>query len=277
MVRLSFSRLIPICLAFGLGFPAIIAPAQALERETIPVNVDGTTINVYLYLPEGKGPFPLLIMSHGSPRNGAGRERVGANTLSSQAETYAQSGVAVAVPVRRGYGGIGQWEEDYGSCEAPDYYRAGRATARDIRAALNMVKTHAGIDRARIALIGISAGGFGSVAAGSEGGVKAVINFAGGRGSRGPDDVCKEDLLVSAMARFGRGAKVPELWVYSSNDHFFGPALAQRMFKAFNGAGGRASFIEAPAYGFDGHGYFSDIAAWKPTVDNFLRQVGFLR
>ena len=247
------------------------------ERETVPVTVDGTMINAYLYMPDGKGPFPLLVMSHGSPRDGNGRSRYGAGTLSNEAKAFADGGIAVAVPVRRGYGGIGEWAEAYGPCERPDYYTAGLQTARDIRATVATLKQRKDIDPARIALIGHSAGGFGSVAAGAGGGVKAVVNFAGGRGSRGPDDVCDDPSLVRAMARYGASSRAPELWVYSENDHFFGPDLARRMLAAFNGAGGRASFIAAPAYGSDGHHYFGAVSSWKPQVDQFLRQVGFLR
>jgi hypothetical protein len=69
---------------------------------------------------------------------------------------------------------------------------------------------------------------------------------------------------------------VPELWIYSQNDHYFGPTLAHRLFDAFTKAGGQATFVAAPAYGDDGHKYFDDVASWKPAVDGFLRQIGFL-
>ncbi|MBY0611573.1 MAG: alpha/beta fold hydrolase [Beijerinckiaceae bacterium] len=273
MSRTSASRL----LALWLLAASLSAPASALERETVPVTVEGTTINAYLYLPEGKGPFPLLVMSHGSPRDGNGRSGYGAGTLSAEAKAFAESGVAVAVPVRRGYGGIGEWAEAYGPCDRPDYYRAGVETARDIRATVAALKQRRDIDPARIALIGHSAGGFGSVAAGAGGGVRAIVNFAGGRGSRGPDDVCAQEKLVEAMSRYGASSRAPELWVYSQNDHFFGPDLARRMHAAFTSAGGKATFIAAPAYGSDGHHYFGAVSSWKPEVDAFLKRTGILK
>jgi hypothetical protein len=63
------------------------------------------------------------------------------------------------------------------------------------------------------------------------------------------------------------------LWVYAENDHFFGPALAQRFRDAFVGAGGKVTFVKAPAFGADGHHLFSSagIPVWAPLVDDFLK------
>ncbi len=58
------------------------------------------------------------------------------------------------------------------------------------------------------------------------------------------------------------------------NDKYFGPDLAHRMYNAFTAAGGRAQFIDAPAFGRDGHQLFSAAGAaiWTPMVDGFLRE-----
>jgi dienelactone hydrolase len=132
-------------------------------------------------------------------------------------------------------------------------------------------------DGTRIVLAGQSAGGFGSIAAASQPfeGVVAVVNFAGGRGSMGPDQVCRGDRLVEAMARYGERTRVPALFVYSSNDRFFGPGLARAMHSAFAAAGATADFIEAPATGNDGHVYFARrMDDWAPRVESFLKRVG---
>jgi dienelactone hydrolase len=250
--------------------------ASAFERSTLTAEVEGTSIDVYLYRPDGAGPFPLIILSHGSPRSPRDRAGFGAGTMRAQAEAYAASGVAVAVPIRRGYGGNGEWAEGYGGCDHPDYYRAGLASARDLDAARAVAAAQPGVDGSRIVLMGVSAGGWASVAAATSGGVRGVVSFAGGRGSSGPDEVCGEDQLVGAAGRYGAASRAPELWIYSQNDHFFGPALARKMFAAFTGAGGRATFLAAPPYGEDGHKYIADIGSWKPQVDRFLRQIGFL-
>lgn len=272
------------CLVSWLFLSAALSPAHAAPRAanapaeviTLKASSGGVEIPVYLHMPTGSGPFPLIVMSHGSPRDAERRSRLGPQTMAAQAEDYARSGIAVAVPIRRGYGGNGQWAEAYGGCQAGNYTPAGLASAADIRAAMNVAKAQAGIDASRVVLMGHSAGGFGSVAAGGTGGIKGVVNFAGGRGSRGPNDVCQEDKLVAAMGRYGASARAPQLWVYSQNDLFFGPALASRMYDAFTKAGGRATFVSAPAHGFDGHEYFFG-GSWRGTVDPFLRRIGFLR
>lgn len=270
---------IALCLSLSVkGAVAAPRPANApAEVIALSANVGGTVIPVYLHMPAGAGPFPLLVMSHGSPRDAERRSRLGANTLAEQAQAYTQKGVAVAVPIRRGYGGNGAWAENYGGCAAGNYGPAGLASAADIRAAMNIAKAQPGIDAGRVVLLGHSAGAFGSVAAGGTGGIKGVVAFAAGRGSRGPNDVCQEDKLVAAMGRYGAAARAPQLWVYAENDLFFGPALAKRLYEAFTKAGGRATFVAAPAYGFDGHDYFRAVSSWQPTVDSFLKRVGFFR
>lgn len=271
-------------LVSALVLAASLSPACAASRPasapaeviTLKAASGGMEIPIYLHMPAGAGPFPLLVMSHGSPRDAERRSRLGSQTLSAQAEDYARSGVAVAVPIRRGYGGSGPWAENYGGCAVGNYTSAGLASAQDIRAALTVAKSQAGIDASRVVLIGVSAGGFGSVAAGGTGGIKGVVNFAGGRGSRGPNDVCQEEKLVAAMGRYGGSARAPQLWIYAENDLFFGPQLARRMYDAFTRSGGRATFIAAPSHGFDGHEYFYS-GSWRATVDPFLKRIGVLR
>jgi len=179
--------------------------------------------------------------------------------------------------MRRGYGASGgDLAERSGPCDNPDYVRSGRTTADDIKAAMIALGKRSDVDATRIIAVGQSAGGLGSVAlaADAPSGLVAVINFAGGRGSRADYDVCKEDRLVNAFRTFGKTSRVPMLWVYTANDHFFEPRLAEKFYGAFTAAGARAEFVRAPAFGKDGHGLFSaaGIPRWTPYVDAFLTQ-----
>jgi len=265
------------CLAALLALACASSWAQWTES-VIVAPIDGTSIEVTVYRPSGRGPFPLAVLSHGSPRNAAQRRTNGRQRLVPQSEAFLALGYAVIVPTRRGYGRSGgDFAEDYGRCTNADFVAAGLETARDIRAAVDAVRSESWIDAKHIVLVGQSAGGFGSVAASSApfDGLIAVVNFAGGRGSQSPDYVCSESRLVDAMARYGSGARVPQLWIYSENDHFFPQPLAHRMHDAFVGAGGKAQWITAPAVGDDGHLYFSrKVNDWAPRVEDFLKRAG---
>lgn len=271
----------PPCLVYVLaallGLVLTASQAGAQARSTLVADVGGRTIEIHLYRPATTGRAPLLILSHGSPGDPEQRGRMGPDTLGRQAEALVREGFAVAVPIRRGYGGQGEWAEGFGRCADPDYAAAALATAQDIRAAITAATQEPGIDASRVVLIGHSAGGWGSLAAASQGGVLGVVSFAGGRGSRGPDQVCAEEKLVAAAARFGRETRVPELWIYSRNDRLFGPDLAGRLRDAFVGAGGRAELVIAEPYRQDGHRYVDAISSWLPEVRDFLHRIGALR
>jgi len=265
-----------LALAAVMAVPA--ARAWAAVEEVVKADVDGVAIDVTIFRPAGTGPHPLAVLSHGSPRSADERRRGGRIRFETQSEAFVARGFAVAVPTRRGYGESGgDWAEGYGRCGDPDYVAAGRESARDIRAAVDALRADATIDAGRIVLVGQSAGGWASIAAASEPlpGLVAVVNFAGGRGSRGPDDVCREDRLAAAAATYGRTSRVPQLWVYTENDRYFGPALSRRMHEAFVAAGGRAIFVLAPAFRSDGHAFFAKgTAQWLPQIDAFLGSLG---
>jgi pimeloyl-ACP methyl ester carboxylesterase len=251
---------------------------ESVMRVPVLAGVEQAYIEMTVFKPEGAGPFPVLVLSHGSPRSAEARRAEGRQRMAAQSERFVAMGFAVLVPTRRGYGESGgEWAEAYGRCSAPDYYTAGLETARDLRAAVDAVRGEPWADTARVVLAGQSAGGFGSVAgaSGAFEGLVGVVNFAGGRGSLAPGQVCGEEQLVEAMVRYGSGTRVPQLWIYSRNDRFFGPALAHRMHAAFIQSGGSAEFVEAPAIGLDGHGYFARaMDDWAPRVERFLARIG---
>lgn len=271
-------RRLLVATLLALALPAQAALDESVLRVPVVAGLEQAYIEVTVFKPKGAGPFPIVVLSHGSPRSAEDRRREGRQRLLAQSAQFVAMGYAVLVPTRRGYGESGGgWAETYGTCRDPDYHAAGLETARDLRAAVDAVRGAAWADTGRVVLAGQSAGGFGSVAAASQpfDGLLAVVNFAGGRGSQGPDDVCGEARLVEAMGRYGRGSRVPGLWIYSVNDRFFGPALARRMHHAFVQSGGEAEFFEAPATGLDGHGYFAgSMHHWVPRVQAFLKRAG---
>ncbi len=266
--------------ALACAVPATAATAEFMYRAPVASGDRIDHIDVTVFRPEGAGPFPVVVLSHGSPRSADERRRAGRQRMAAQSRVFVEMGFAVLVPTRRGYGESGgEWAEAYGTCTDPDYFTAGLESARDLRAAVDAVRREPWADTSRVVLAGQSAGGWASVAAASQPfqGLVAVVNFAGGRGSLGPNEVCGESRLVEAMARYGSQARVPALFVYSVNDLFFGPSLARRMFAAFTGSGARADFVQAPPQVGDGHGYFARaMRDWSPRVARFLRKLGAL-
>jgi dienelactone hydrolase len=257
---------------------------------TVPLTLKGVfgekTVNLVAteYRPVGAGPFPAIVLSHGSPSPPA--DRVGyTGKFPVASEVFVKWGFVVLSPLRRGYGKTGgAWEEGFGTCNGPFYVEAGLETARDIRAAVMYLRERPGVDRDRIVLVGQSAGGWGSLAAASESDlpIRGVVNFAGGRGGRQggiANNNCAPERLVAAAGTLGKRTKLPTLWLYTTNDQFFAPELSRRMYEAYTDGGGRATYHLLPAIGADGHGLISmkdGVPLWEDKVATFLREIGVL-
>jgi dienelactone hydrolase len=281
-----FHSLLP-GLALLLLTAAAAAPAMAditVSEIRIPMTAKGmfsdarVELAATVYKPEGAGPFPLMLMNHGAPRSKEDFPKV-KNFFSWQARYFAQRGFVVINPVRRGYGASdGPWAENYFTCGNPDYIFAGSESAKDIRAALDYGRAQPYVDANHVVLLGQSAGGFGVLALSSQNppGVIGTISFAGGRGSRGPDDVCNDKKLVAAFRHYASTTHVPMLWFYSENDRFFGPALARRMGRAYQDGGVDLDLEIVPPDGDDGHNFFrgkSNLAVWAPVTEAFFRKL----
>jgi dienelactone hydrolase len=270
--------------------PLIIPPVpspQLNERVIhIPMTAPGPSgtrrlaLEATLYKPDGPGPFPLVVLSHGTPRNPQWRVAQGRLTYSLQSWKFVSMGFAVVIPMRRGYGhSQGSYAEDEGPLDRAHFYQAGVESARDLRATVEYVSTLPFIDGKRLVLAGHSSGGFASLILASRGlpGVKGIINFNGGRGS---SQRCNHSpgRLIEACARAGRTTRAPTLWIYAENDSYFPPWLAREMYAAFRRAGGRAEFVMLPPFREEGHFLFTDLqglAWWTPVVNRFLNDLGF--
>lgn len=274
---------IAVALIGWIGAHSLTAsPANAHDYRyvTIPFQPpNGATVQLYTLevVPTGSGPFPLAVISHGSPRIATDATTMSPGAYQAVANWFADHGYAVVIPMRRGFGQTsGKMVEGIGPCDKPDYVNAGLTGANDIQGVARYMQTQAFIDPRRVVLVGHSAGGWGSVAAASRSppGVVAVISFAGGRGSYAPDRVCTESAEIEAARKFGSTTHVPSLWIYSENDHFFGPALARGMFDAYRDAGNvPATFVAAPHCSVDGHQLITRCPGdWHDVVEAFLRQ-----
>ncbi|MGX1166088.1 dienelactone hydrolase [Bradyrhizobium sp. USDA 372] len=263
------------------------APARAAEFYTedlrIPMAEAGPQgLEAFLVRPAGTKRYPLALLSHGSPRKFEDRAAMSAHKYYGIALEYARRGFAALIVMRRGYGtSPGGRVDSVGGCAKAAYLPAAAVAVADLRAAIDAMAHRGDVTISGMIAAGHSAGGLATVALSAQAppGLVAAINFAGGRGSRDDDDVCNEDGLVQAFATFGKSSRVPMLWVYASNDSYFGPDLARRLHDGFRAGGGNARFVAAPAYGDDGH-YLYSVAGrpqWTPYLDAFLRERGLGR
>ena len=107
---------------------------------------------------------------------------------------------------------------------AYDYRVSGAATADSIQAALDYLVQQPFVKKADAVIVGQSAGGWGALALASRNprNVKAVINFAGGRGGHAggrPNNNCKPERLIAAAGSFGASARIPVLSILVEGAH----------------------------------------------------------
>lgn len=226
------------------------------------------------------GKHPLALLTHGTAAAPEERMQVTPWAYLRQATWFAQRGYVVIVIVRRGYGRSGGRQDSHeGGCGGRGSFTdASKAAADDLRAAVHYAEQLPEVDTATIISAGVSTGGLTQVALAAEPvpGLKATINFAGGRGGDGKGHNCNLDGLVRAFEGFGKHNKVPMLWIYAENDKWFPPDMSHRFDEAFRKGGGNEVFHMVPPDGQDGHHYFSHVASWSPLVEDFLRTQNLL-
>ena len=277
-MAVTFLRMLALStILFGASVQAEAPLDIAWERQMLPVVIEGKSYRLEALVGHIKdgARHPLLLLNHGTPRSRDEYAGVHASQYQQQMLDFVRRGWTVATIVRRGFGRSEGQAPPPVKCDHRDYAGRAREEAEDIAAALHALEAFPSVDSSRMVVLGQSAGGLATVAlsANPPPGVVAIVNFAGGHGSTGPDQVCEPDRLVDAYGQFGKTARLPELWIYTQNDHYFGPALSHRFHEAFTAGGGAADYHLLPPFEDDGHLLFSQrsgLPIWEPIVDKFL-------
>lgn len=289
------------CLFFYLALAAAWfapAPATALEVpepqiEIISAKAAGMNWQVHtqVFKPEGPGPFPLIVFSHGRSPQAAERQALQHPVLRGHVAYWMRKGFAVIAPFRPGYGATGGADLEASSigisaagvCSGTPKFDQAIGNAADIVSDVVVwARQQEWVNARKIILVGQSVGGITSVATAARNlpGVMGAINFSGGTGgdpTKTPSKSCFPEAISDLYKSYGRTSKIASLWLYAPNDLFWGPAMPKTWYQAFAAAGGRAQFVlTGPVRDDDGHKLLSKGGRlWSAHVDPFIFQLGF--
>lgn len=240
------------------------------------------TLEMVVYQPPGDGPFPTMLMNHGSTGMGKNPALFGLTWASPEiGEYFARRGWQVLFPQRRGRGSSdGVYDEGFRADRAQGYScDAALATAgfdramQDLEVVLAHVQTRPDVDARRLLVGGVSRGGILAVAlAGAHPArFEGVVNFVGGWIGQG----CRDARTVNpALMQRGAAFKGPMLWLYGDQDPYYRLAHSRANFDAFRQAGGQGEFLSfAPPTGMDGHMIFLSPGLWSKALDDYLARV----
>ena len=272
------------------GAPGPVGAAEDNGRQQthyIPVTQeDGSQVLLLgrVCRPDGTAPARVVVIAHGSPPVASARPRMQLASCGSEAvRWFTNRGDLVVLSLRRGYGGTGgAFVESSTPCSTENYVRAARESARDVAATVAYALRLPNARPDGAVVVGQSAGGWAAVGLDSlpHPGVAAFVSMAGGRGGHvgnQPNNNCHPENLAAAAGALGQTATTPMLWIYTANDTYFGPGIAQSLYDAFTAAGGKAEFHALPAFGNDGHGTFfgrGGSAVWGPLMEHYLQERG---
>ena len=249
----------------------------------IAVTSENVTLEAWIYRPEGAGPFPAVLVNHGSGRTREELERLGPYEQMAErvGPVFARHGYLLMYLFRRGVG-----PSTAAGTNAVDLMNeAAAAHGQDARNALQLkllqgremsdalaglarLRQMPDVDPHRIALVGHSFGGSLTVLmAAREPSLRCAVAFssAGYSWDRSPD---LRALLLEAVHRIS----VPMFFIHAANDYSINPGKALDAELARLGKPHRLEIY--PPVGRtadDGHDFPNNsVATWEPDVFTFL-------
>ncbi|WP_186143710.1 dienelactone hydrolase family protein [Burkholderia gladioli] len=198
-------------------------------------SADGESIMLQatLDIPDGPGPFPLVVMNHGATGDVPPSEQPRYH-LTFAAYYFLSRGYAVVLPMMRGYAGSQGHLEHHGC----DYAATGIEDAQDIKAVIDYIKTRPEIDGSQIVVAGQSFGGWNTLALGTMDvpGVRGLVSFAGGMDES--DCLFSSHAMIRAAGEFGAHSKFPSIWFFGDNDKVFPRETWHAAYERYVSAGG---------------------------------------
>lgn len=265
------------------GARCVAYAERIVERIPTPFVENGRTVTleVVIYRPFTAGPYPAVLVHHGSTGNGSDPSLF-TQTFTSEtiARFFIERGFLVAFPQRRGRGASdGLYDEGFNSARTAYSCVQSIATAgfehavADLDAIVAWARSRPDVAPALLVNAGVSRGGVLAVTYAAErpGIFSGAVNFVGGWLGEG----CSEGVLTN-RALFTRAGRFDRetIWIYGENDSFYSMSHSRSNFEAFRAAGGRGSFhafTRAP--GLNGHLITNDPQSWTPVLDAFVRSL----
>ncbi len=272
-------------MSFGVLTQKPFAYSRTVERVPTPwVEVGhAQTLEMVVYRPPGKGPFPTLVFNHGSTGEGDKPEWFVLTWTSTEVgRFFADQGWQVVFPQRRGRGkSDGLYDEGFEpdrsryACKAELSLPGLERAMSDLDAVMAYLRTRPDVDMQRLLIGGVSRGGILSATyAGTRTDIPflGVVNFVGGW----VGDRCADADKVNAVS-FQRSAAFarPMLWLYGEHDSFYSLQHSRKNFDAFIAAGGKGRFESfAPPPGVDWHFIHMQPELWERSVKAYLQTIG---
>jgi dienelactone hydrolase len=278
-------RRLPIVFLMWLMF----APAAALGEDRRPELVDirsgKATLHAHVWRPAGPGPFPAVLINHGSGRTREDLKRLG--PYEQQSETigpvFVRHGYVCVFLFRRGVGPSTDQGESAIDAMNREFVAHGQQARNalqmellegremtDALAALAFVRRLPDVDARRVAIIGHSFGGSLSVLMTErEPTLRAAVVFSGAGYSWDRSPELRERLLEAAPR-----IAIPLFFIHAENDYStnLGKALDAELARL-----GKPHRLKIyPPVGRtaeEGHDFpLNSIATWEPDVFAFLEQ-----
>jgi len=253
--------------------------------ETVEVRNGSVTLHALLWRPQGRGPFPAILLNHGSGRTREELERLG--PYEKQADllgpVFTRHGYVFLYLFRRGVGlsaDQGSNAVDLMNKESAAHGPEGRNALQmkllengdmtDALAGLAFLRSLAEVDTRKVAVIGQSFGGsLTLLLAEREPKLRAVVIFsaAGYSWDRSPE---LRERLYTAVSRI----QAPIFFIHATNDYSLGSGKDLDARLARLGKLHRLKIY--PPIGKtveDGHGFlYLGVSSWEPDVFAFLEE-----
>ena len=271
----------------GLAFAAILAtPANCQSSggpETVVVHNGPITLHALLWRPQGRGPFPAILLNHGSGRTREELARLG--PYEGQAETlgpvFARHGYVFLFLFRQGVGlsaDQGTNAVDMMNSEFAAHGQAARNALQlrlletrelsDAAAGLAFLRKLPDVDSARVAIVAHSFGGSLTILqAAKEPNLRAVVIFSGAGYSWDRSTALRARLLA-AMAHI----QAPVFFIHAANDYSVNPGkeLDSRL-EELSKPHRLKIYPPIGRTPDDGHNFpFLGVTIWEPDVFAFL-------